>query len=77
MFGGMGLNAPTAAVLVAAGIIVVCCVAVPRVRRTLLGIVDALDALEVLFYVLCALVIVAVVSWAMVYALWRLLSGVL
>src|SRR5215207_3164798 len=60
MFGGMALDAPTAAVLVAAGIIVVCCVAAPRVRRTLLlGIVDTLDALEGLFYVLCALVIVA------------------
>jgi hypothetical protein len=77
MFGGMALDAPTAAVLVAAGIIVVSCVVVSRVSRTLLGIVDALDALEGLFYVLCALVIVAVVSWAMVYALWRLLSGVL
>jgi hypothetical protein len=73
----MALDAPTAAVLVAAGIIVVCCVAVPRVRRTLLGIVDTLDALEGLFYVLCGLVIVAAVSWAMVYALWRLLAGVL
>ena len=72
MFGAMGLDAPTAAVL-----IVVCCVAVPRVRSTLLGIVDTLDALEVLFYVVCALLIVAVVSWAMVHALWRILSGVL
>jgi hypothetical protein len=77
MFGGMGLDAPTAAVLVAAGVIVVCCVAVPRMRRTLLGIVDTLDGIELLFYVLCALVIVAIVSWALVYGLWRLLSGVL
>ena len=77
MFGGMGLDAPTAAVLVAAGIIVVCCVAVPGVRRTLLRIVDTLDGLELLFYVLCALAIVAVVSGAMVYALWRILSDVL
>ena len=77
MFGGVDLSASTAAFLVTAGVIVACCVAFPRVRRTLLGIVDTLDGLELLFYVLCALAIVAVVSGAMVYALWRILSGVL
>jgi hypothetical protein len=77
MFGRMALDAPTAAVLLAGGVIVVCCVTIPGVRRTLLGIVDTLDGIEALFYVLGALAIVAVVSGAMVYALWRLLSGVL
>ena len=38
---------------------------------------DTLEGIEALFYVLGALAIVAVVSGAMVYALWRLLSGVL
>jgi len=78
MFGGMALDAPTLTLLVAVAIIVVCCVAFPKVRRrTLLGIVDTLDGIELLFCAVCALVIVAVVSWAMVYGLWRLLSGLL
>jgi hypothetical protein len=73
----MALDAPTLTLLVAVAIIVVCCVAFPKVRRTLLGMWDALDAIDTLFYLLCGLVIVAAVSWAIVYVLWRLLSGLL
>ena len=63
MFGGMSLEAPT--------------VALPKVRRTILGVVDALDAIEVLLYTVSGLGIVCVVSWALVYGLWGLLSGLL
>jgi predicted ferric reductase len=73
----MALDAPTLTLLVAVAIIVVCCVAFPKVRRTLLGMWDALNAIDTLFYLLCGLVIVAAVSWAIVYVLWRLLSGLL
>ena len=73
----MRLDAPTTTLLVSVAIVVVFCVAFPTVRRTLLGVVDTLDAIEALFYVVFALVIVDVVSWAMVYGLWRLLSGLL
>ena len=77
MSGGMSLDAPTATLLVSVAIIVVCCVAFPKVRRAFSGVVDTLDGIEALFYVLFGLAIVGVVSWAMVYGLWRLLSGLL
>jgi hypothetical protein len=77
MFGGMILNTPTITLLVALVIIVVCCVAFPKVRRTLMGVVDALDGIEALVYIVFGLAFVSVVSWAMVYGLWKLLSGLL
>ena len=73
----MSLDAPTTTLLVSVAIIVVFCVAFPTVRRALLGVVATLDGIEALFYVVFGLAIVAVVSWAMVYSLWRLLSGLL
>ncbi len=54
---------------------VVCWVAFPKVHRTILGVVDALDAIEALFYAVLGLGIVCVVSWALAYGLWRLFSG--
>jgi len=77
MFGGMILNTPTITLFVALVIIVVCCVAFPKVRRSLMGVVDALDGIEALVYIVFGLAIVSVVSWAMVYGLWKLLSGLL
>jgi hypothetical protein len=77
MFGGMTLDAPTLTLLVAIAIVVVCCVAFPKARRTLLGMWDTLDAIDTLFYVLVALAFVGVVSWAIVYGIWRLLSGLM
>ena len=77
MFGGMILNTPTITLLVALVIIVVCCVVFPKVRRTLMGGVDALDGIEALVYIVFGLAIVSVVSLAMVYGLWKLLSGLL
>jgi hypothetical protein len=73
----MSLDAPTTTLLVSVAIIVVFCVAFPKVRRTLLGVVATLDGIEALFYVVFGLAIVTVVSWAMVYGLWRLSSGLL
>jgi hypothetical protein len=77
MSGGMSLNTPTIMLLVVLGVIVVCCVAFPKVRRTLLGVVATLDGIELLFYVVVGLAFVLIVSWAMVYGLWKLLSGLL
>ncbi len=73
----MSLDAPATTLLVSVAIIVVFCVAFPTVRRALLGVVATLDGIEALFYVVFGLAIVAVVSWVMVYSLWRLLSGLL
>ncbi len=73
----MSLDAPTATLLVSVAVIVVFCVAFPKVRRTLLGIWDGLDAKDTLFYLFVALAFVGVVSWAMIYGLWKLLSGML
>jgi hypothetical protein len=77
MFGGMSLNAPTVTLLVSVSIIVVFCVAFPKVRRTILGVVSTLDAIEALFYVAFGLAIACIAIWGSVYYVWRLLSGLL
>jgi hypothetical protein len=59
---GMSLDAPTVTLFVSVAVVVVICVAFPKVRRTLLGIWDGLDAIDTLFYVLVALVFVGAVS---------------
>ena len=73
----MILDAPTATLLVSVAVIVVFCVAFPKVRHTLLGVVSALDGIEALFYVLFGLAVVVVASWAVVYNLWQLRSGLM
>jgi hypothetical protein len=60
-------GSPTVTLFLSVAVVVVIFVAFPKVRRTLLGIWDGLDAIDTLFYVLVALVFVGAVSWAIAY----------
>ena len=64
MFVGMTLDAPTITLLVAIAIIVVCCVAFPKVRRKLLGVVATRDGIGFLLYIVVGLAFVLIVNWA-------------
>ena len=74
MFARMAITTLTVTVLVALAVIGVCCVvAFPKVRRTLVGLWDALESVDLVIFVLLALAIVGavvgVVSWALVRSL--------
>ncbi len=61
----MELSDSTVTLLVAIAIIVVCCVALPKVRRTILGVAGTRDAIGALLYIVLGLVIVSIVSWVL------------
>jgi tellurite resistance protein TehA-like permease len=65
MSGGMSLNTPTPTLLVAIAIIVVCCLAFPKVRRKLLGVVATRDGIRYLLYIVVGLAFVLMGSWAL------------
>jgi hypothetical protein len=67
MSGGMSLNTPTLTLLVVIAIIVVYCVAfLPKVRRTLLGVVATRDGIGFLLYIVVGLAFVLIGSWVLV-----------
>ena len=74
----MDITTLTVTVLVA--VIGVCCVvALPKVRRTLVGLWEALESVDLVIFVLLALAIggavVGVVSWTLVRSLGDFLFG--
>ena len=66
----MGLDAPTEALLASLAAIIVCCMAFPKVRRTLLRVVSTMDGIGTLLYILFGLAIVGVATWALVNLDW-------
>ena len=80
MFARMAITTLTVTVLVAVAVIGVCCVvAFPKVRRTIVGLWDALESVDLVIFVLLALAIVGavvgVVSWTLVRSLGDFLFG--
>jgi hypothetical protein len=73
----MTIITPTVAVLVAVAVIAVCCLAFPRVRRTIVALWDSLESAELVVFVLLAVVgaLVGVVRWTLVRSLGDLLFG--
>jgi hypothetical protein len=75
----MTIITPTVAVLVAVAVIAVCCLAIPRVRRTIVALWDTLESAELVVFVLLALAIVGalvgVVSWTLARSLGNFLFG--
>jgi len=76
----MAITSPTVTVLVAVSVIGVCCVvALPKVRRTIVGVWDALESVDLVIFVLLVLAIVGavvgVVSWTLVRSLGDFLFG--
>ncbi len=65
MSDGMSLNTPTLTLLVAIAIIVVCCLAFPKVRCKLLGVVATRDGIGFLLYIVVGLAFVLIVNWAL------------
>ena len=80
MFARMAMTTLTVTVLVAVAVIGVCCiVAFPKVRRTLVGLWEALESVDLVIFVLLALAIVGavvgVVSWTLARSLEDFLFG--
>ena len=78
MFARMAITTFTVTVVVA--VVGVCCVvAFPKVRRTIVGLWDALESVDLVIFVLLALAIggavVGVVSWTLVRSLGDFLFG--
>ena len=78
MFARMAITTLTVTVVVA--VIGVCCVvAFPKVRRTFVGLWEALESVDLVIFVLLALAIVGavvgVVSWTLVRSLEDFLFG--
>jgi len=76
----MAITTLTVTVLVAVAVIGVCCiVAFPKVRRTLVGLWEALESVDLVIFVLLALAIVGavvgVVSWTLARSLEDFLFG--
>ena len=76
----MAITTLTVTVLVAVAVSGVCCVvAFPKVRRTIVGLWDALESVDLVIFVLLALAIVGavvgVVSWTLVRSLEEFLLG--
>ena len=79
MFARMAVTSLTVTVVVAVAVIGVCCLAFPKVRRTIVGLWDALESVDLVIFVLLALAIVGavvgVVSWTLVRSLGDFLFG--
>ena len=80
MFARMAITTLTVTVLVAVAVIGVCCVvAFPIVRRTIVGLWDALESVDLVIFVLLALAIVGavvgVVGWTLVRYMGDFLFG--
>jgi hypothetical protein len=79
LFARMAITTLTVTVLVAVAVVAVCCVAFPKVRRTIVGLWDALESVDLVIFVLLALAIVGavvgVVSWTLVRFLGDFLFG--
>ena len=80
MFARMDITTLTVTVLVAVSVIGVCCVvAFPKVRRTIVGLWEALESVDLGIFVMLALAIggavVGVVSWTLVRSLGDFLFG--
>jgi hypothetical protein len=76
----MAITTLTVTVLVAVAVIGVCCiVAFPKVRRTIVGLWEALESVDLAIFVLLALAIVGavvgVVSWTLARSLEDFLFG--
>ena len=80
MFARMDITTLTVTVVVIVAVIGVCCVvAFPKVRRTIVGLWEALESVDLVIFVLLALAIVGavvgVVSWTLVRSLGDFLFG--
>ena len=79
MFARMAITTLTITVVAVALIGVCCVVAFPKVRRTIVGLWEALESVDLVIFVLLALAIVGavvgVVSWTLVRSLGDFLFG--